>query len=73
MKGVKQFIAFCLVGGLGVLVNGLVYSFFSLFEFGRLVPLPFGMLRTITIAWGLGILAALISNFLLSKKWVFAH
>jgi len=52
---ILQFFEFCLIGGLGVVINFIVYSYFN---------------RTI-LAWCLGILTATFSNFILNKWLVF--
>jgi len=68
----KQWLKFALVGTIGVGVNALFFTIFSLFEIFQITPLMyFGFGKELTIAWGLGILFAMTSNFLLSKYWVF--
>ncbi len=60
-----------IVGALGVGVNGFTYSFFTLFSWGNIKPVPFSIFNALTLAWFLGILVAFIFNFILDKKWVF--
>ena len=73
-KILKQWIKFASVGTLGVGVNALFFTTFSLFEVFQITPLTyFGFGKELTIAWGLGILFAMTSNFLLSKFWVFRN
>jgi len=80
---VKQAAKFILIGILGTLINGLVYSLLSQFEIFNGIPwkqlfssLPilyhtFSFLNSITWAWGIGILVACIFNFILNKIFVF--
>lgn len=70
-KTTKQLIGFMMVGALGIVVNGFFYSFFSQFEIGRIVVLDFWFFSEINVAWGLGVLIAFISNFVLDKWLVF--
>ena len=70
----KQWIKFASVGALGVGVNALFFTLFSMTLFGKIAPLTyFGFGKELTIAWGLGILFAMTSNFFLSKFWVFRN
>lgn len=64
-----QWLKFVFVGGLGVAVNAVVFAVFSQFSWGQIVPFDF--LSEITVAWMLGILISMISNFLLDRYWVF--
>jgi len=66
------------VGGVGVVVNGVVYQVLMKTRFGRkrvFDIIQIEKLRRffgdITLAWCFGILAAFISNFLLNKYFVF--
>ena len=73
-KTLKQWIKFASVGTLGVGVNALFFTLFSLFNIFQIAPLAyFGFGKELTIAWGLGILFAMTSNFLFSKFWVFRN
>ena len=67
----RQWICFALVGGLGVIINAIVYEGFSIFDFGNFAPFAFLGFESVTIAWGMGILVAMICNFILDKFWVF--
>jgi len=71
MKTLKQWLKFALVGTFGVGVNAIFFTIFSFFEVFQIAPLSFLGFNELTIAWGLGILFAMTSNFLLSKLWVF--
>ncbi len=68
---IRQLAGFMIVGALGVVVNGVVYSFFALFSWGNYRPIPFAMFNELKIAWFLGILVAFVFNFVLDKIWVF--
>ena len=52
-------------------MNGAVFTLFSLTSFGQFAPLSFLGFNDVTIAWGMGILVAFVSNFLCDKYWVF--
>lgn len=70
-----------IVGSLGVLVNGAVFQSLMKTKIGakKVVTLPLirsleplkNRWENITIAWGIGILAAFVFNFLLNKYLVF--
>lgn len=81
MSFLWQLAGFMAVGTLGVAVNAIVFQSCMKTSLGakRLGQLPvlsrINIIRykfsDITLAWGLGILAAFLSNFLLSKYFVF--
>ncbi len=70
-KTIKQGIGFALIGTLGVIINGIVYSALSQIDTFRGVPLDWWIFKEITWAWGIGILVAFVWNFLMNKWLVF--
>jgi len=68
---IRQWIKFAIVGFVGVIVNGIVFAIFSQFNWGQTVLFDIPVLDTINLAWGIGILVAMVNNFILNKVWVF--
>lgn len=67
----KQVFGFAVVGFFGTVLNGIVYAVLSLFPAFRRVPLSWWIFEQITWAWGCGILAGFVFNFILDKWVVF--
>ena len=74
----SQLFGFMLVGGFGLIVNGVVYQFFMRTPIGK--KNVFSLLKMkklekrfkdINLAWCIGVLTAFLSNFLLNKYFVF--
>jgi len=73
-----QLFGFMLVGGFGLIVNGVVYQFFMKTSLGKKNVFSIIKLRSlerrfkdINFAWCIGVLTAFISNFMLNKYLVF--
>jgi len=73
-----QLLGFMLVGGFGLIVNGVVYQSFMRTSLGKKNVFSFLKIRSlekrfedINFAWCISVLAAFLSNFLLNKYLVF--
>lgn len=66
-----QAVGFAIVGFFGTLVNGLVYSLLNMIPTFQIAPISWGFLNSISWAWGIGILAGFVFNFIFDKLLVF--